>query len=86
MIDTNFKVKKVETVNANGVVTKKFVPIRRTTIFGIGFWKECKEWSGVEKQIADDKFLGMDTDSTLTHIREFIDAHDDAPKNEYYNE
>jgi hypothetical protein len=87
MITTKFKVKKVETHNADGVLEKKFVPVRKTSIWGIGFWRECKEWDKIEKQVAGDKLLGLDSDSTLTHIRAFIDENDPAaPVNEYYNE
>ena len=86
MITTKFKVKTIETRNADGVVEKKFVPVRKTMIWGIGFWRECKEWEKIEKQIEGEKYLGMDTDSTLTHIRAFIDENDSNPRNEYYNE
>lgn len=86
MITTKFKVKKVVTRNAAGVLEKKFIPIRKTTFCGIGFWKECPEWAEIEKRMAEEKFLGMDSDSTLTHIRALIDENDPSPRNEYYNE
>jgi hypothetical protein len=86
MFDTKFKVKKVDVIDANGVIRKKFIPIRKTTFFGFGFWKECSEWAEIEKRIAEEKFLGMDSDSTLTHIRALIDENDPSPRNEYYNE
>jgi hypothetical protein len=87
MFTVKYKVKKVVARNEHGILEKKFVPIRKTAIFGIGFWRECAEWEGVEKKISDEKFLGIDSDSTLTHIRAFIDENDPvAPTNEYYNE
>jgi hypothetical protein len=87
MITTKFKVKKIETRNADGVMEKKFVPVRKTMIWGMGFWRECPDWEEVEKKMEGEKFLGLDSDSTLTHIRAFIDENDPAaPVNEYYNE
>ncbi len=86
MITTKFKVKKVEAYDADGVMQKKFIPIRRTAIFGIGFWREIPEWEEVEKKIEGEKFLGLDSDSTMTHIRTFIDENDPNPRNEFYNE
>ena len=65
----------------------KFVPIRKKMLFGNGFWKECKEWEGIEKKLSDERYLGLDSDSTLTHIRTFIDENvPAAPVNEYYHE
>ncbi len=85
MFKVQYKVKKV-TVLENGEVKKKFVPICKKSLFGFGFWRECSEWEEIEKKIAEDKFLGQDSDSTLTHIRAFIDENDPpVPTNEYYH-
>ena len=86
IIKVQYKVKKVEARDSNGVMQKKFIPICKKSLFGIGFWKECEDWKATEEQIAGEKYLGLDTDSTLTHIRAFIDKNDPNPKNEYYNE
>jgi len=86
MIDTKFKVQKVITRNAEGVLEKKFIPLRKVTFWGIGFWRQCPEWEGIEKRMVEEKFLGMDSDSTITHIQTFIDKNDPNPRNEYYNE
>ena len=81
IIDTKFKVR---TINKDG--RKKFVPIQKTTFLGFGWWVDCPEWMKRERNIAVEKSLGMDSDSTLTHIRAFIDTNDPNPRNEYYNE
>ncbi len=84
MFTVKYKVKKVAVKGEDGVMEKKFIPLRKKAIWGIGFWTECPDWKDTEEQIAGEKYLGMDTDSTLTHIRKFID--DVNPKNEYYND
>lgn len=82
MIKTKFKTKKVV---VNGKT--KFVPIVKKTIFGFGSWKECKEWTGIEKKFEAERVLDLDSESTLTHIRSFIDERTRDPlKNEYYND
>lgn len=80
-IDTKFKVKKVIEDGQT-----KFVPMQRTTFLGFGRWKVAPDWEEVQKRIAGDRSLGMDNDSTLTHIRAFIDKRDPNPKNPYYND
>lgn len=85
MTNTKYKVKTVETRGAGGIVRRKFVPIQKTSFLGFGFWKECAEWDSIEQQKEGEKFLGLDTDTTLTQIRQFIDERSPV-KNEYYND
>jgi hypothetical protein len=84
MIAVKYKVKKVKSYDANGVLRTKFVPICKKSLFGIGFWRDCTEWENIERKIEGERYLGLDADSTLTHIRKFIDEK--TCKNEYYHE
>ena len=85
IIDTKFKVKKV-IVDGQ----KKFVPIQKTTFLGFGWWVVPKDWEEISKRIESERALNrslnMDSDSTLTHIRAFIDKNDPNPENPYYNQ
>ncbi len=81
MSNVKYKVKKVIVDGQS-----KFVPIRRKSILGIGWWSECKEWAKIEKQLDGERHIGLETDSTLTHIRSFIEDRTDVQlKNEYYD-
>ena len=81
MSKVQYKVKKVTVDGQN-----KFIPIRKKTVFGIGVWRECEEWSTVEKQLNGERNIGLETDSTLTVIRSFIDDRPDVElENDYYN-
>jgi len=80
MIDTKFKTKKVVVDGIN-----KIIPLQKKTLFGFGFWTECKGWKEVEMAFKSEKLLGLNSDSTLTQIRNFIDKRNPNPKNEYYN-
>jgi hypothetical protein len=84
-VTVKYKVKKVEALDDDGVMQKKFIPLRKKSIWGIGFWTECEKWQEAEKQLAGEKFLGINSDSTLTHIRKFIEYDDPNPPNEFYN-
>ena len=81
LLITKFKVK---TVYKDG--QKKFIPIQKKTFLGFGWWTDCPEWSGLEEGFKAERALGLDTDSTLTHIREFIDEAGPSLNNEYYND
>lgn len=52
IIDKKFKVKKV-IVDGQ----KKFVPIQKTTIFGLGWWVVPKDWEEIEKRIEGERAL-----------------------------
>lgn len=83
MIDTKFKMKKVVVDGCN-----KLIPMQKKTLFGFGFWKECEEWKAVAEQNHGEKVLGLNSDTTVTQIRKFIDQRDPAVllRNEYYND
>ena len=83
MIDTKFKTKKVVVDGVN-----KIIPMQRKSLFGFGFWKECEDWETVAAQNNGEKSLGLNSDSTLTQIRHFIDERDPAVllQNDYYND
>jgi len=80
MIDTKFKMKKVVVDGCN-----KLIPMQKKTVFGVGFWKECEEWNEIEMKNNAEKLLGLNSDSTVTQIRKFIDKRDPNLVNEYYN-
>ncbi len=83
MIDTKFKTKKIVVDGVN-----KIIPMQKKTLFGFGVWKECKDWKAVSANNEAEKVLGLNSDTTVTQIRKFIDKRDPAVllKNDYYND
>lgn len=80
MIDTKFKTKKIVVDGCN-----KIIPMQKKTLFGFGFWTECKEWKAVASKNNAEKVLGLNSDTTVTQIRKFIDKRNPNLENEYYN-
>jgi len=74
----------VKVVYKNG--QKSFVPVRKTTFCGIGWWRVPKEWKEMQKRIESERETRFDSESTLTRIRAFNEKHDPNPKNPYYND
>ena len=64
---------------------KEFVPTRTITVCGIGWSHVPKEWKAIQERLRAERELGLDDDSTLTHIRAFNDKTDPNPTNPYYN-
>jgi len=74
----------LRTVYKDGV--KTFVPVRKTTICGIGWWRIPKDWEAIQKRLKEDRDLGLDSESTLTHIKVFNEKIDPDLSNPYYND
>ena len=69
MFQTKYKVMKVKRDGVN-----QFVPMKRVSFLGFGKWKEDPEWFATQKNVAEERFLGIDNnDSTLTQCRAFIE-------------
>jgi hypothetical protein len=82
VIKTEYKMMKVKRDGQN-----KLVPARRKSIFGFGRWKEDPDWEAEEQRIAEEKYLGLDPDSTVTQIHAFINKRDITTiKNNFYND
>ena len=81
MYTVKYKIKKIKKDGKN-----KIVPLCRKAIFGFGIWKECVEWEETERQLAEEKYIGLDTDSTLITARKFIDARNPDTSNRFYHE
>lgn len=76
-----YKVVKVKKDEVN-----TFVPMIRKSIMGFGKWVECAEWKATEKKLSEERFLGLDPDTTLVAARKFVDARNPNIKNRFYNE
>ena len=85
MIETKYKIEKIKYCDDNGVQRKKLAPLRRVSILGFGVWREDPAWEEVERNIAEEKRLGLDPDSTLIQIRRFIANKNPTLKNKFYN-
>ena len=79
MTRTEYKVVKLKVDGMNS-----FVPMRRKSILGFGRWKIDPDWAAEEKRLAEEKFLGMEGDSTLTHVRGFINKRQPDQTNKFY--
>ena len=64
---------------------KEYVPTRTITVCGISYSYVPKEWKEIQKRINAERGLGLDNDSTLTHIKAFNNKTDPNPANPYYN-
>ena len=71
MFKTKYKVMKVK---RNGVY--RFVPMVRTSFLGFGKWIEDPGWAVTQRNAAEERKLGLETDSTLTQCRAFIERKD----------
>ncbi len=76
---------KVQKVKVDGVF--KFLPMRRKSILGFGKWIVDPDWAGIVKNSAEEAYLGMETDSTLSQCRAFVAARDGSiDRNKFYND
>lgn len=82
MLQTKYKVMKVK---RDGVY--KFIPMYRVSFLGFGKWKEDPDWAAAQKNAAEERFLGLETDSTLTQCRAFIEKKDITNiRNKFYED
>jgi hypothetical protein len=81
-IEVKYRIKKVK---VDGVY--KFLPFRRKSFLGFGKWIVDPDWASVVRTDAEEKYLGLDTDSTLTLCRAFVSKRDGSDvKNKFYEE
>ena len=71
MFTIKYKVMKVKRDGVN-----RFIPMEKRMFLGFGKWKECAGWQEAQKNAAEERFLGLETDSTLTQCRAFLDKQD----------
>ena len=63
----------------------KFVPMRKRVVLGFsGGWKIDPDWEAEEKRIAEEKFLGLEADSTITQVHAFIEKRQPDQTNKFY--
>lgn len=82
MFKVEYKMKKVKRDGMN-----KLIPMRRKSVLGFGQWIEDPDWKEEEQRLAEEKFLGLEQDSTVTQIHAFIEKRNpEIVRNRFYND